>query len=142
MKVLDTIIERCKATLGENLVSIILFGSLARGLEDNRSDIDILLVVNEDVTDDFLKDIRIAILLTYSVKLDMICMSKQDVIDNFEYFSPLFLSFVLGISIVVDDGFFEKEYDTFLHRLKEETITYVERGKIWNLQEISSGILQ
>jgi len=110
MDVVDNVIERCKAALGENLVSIILFGSPARGLEDNRSDIDILLVVNEDVTDDFLKDIRINILLTYSIKLDTICMNKEDVIDNFEHFSPLFLSFVLGVSLLVDNGVFKKDY--------------------------------
>jgi predicted nucleotidyltransferase len=142
MEVVDEVIKRCKATLGENVVSIVLFGSLAHGLEDKRSDIDILLVVNEDISDDFLKDIRMDILLIYSINLDIICMNKQDVIDNFEHFSPLFLSFVLGISILVDTGFFKREYDTFLHRLKGEPITYVERGKIWDLQEISSGILQ
>lgn len=142
IEVLDEVIERCKAILGETLVSIILFGSLARGLQDNRSDIDLLIVVNEDITGDFLKDIRIGILLKYSVNLDIICMSKQDVIDNFEHFSPLFISFVLGVSILVDDDFFEKEYFKFLNQLKKENIKYVEQGKIWDLQEISSGILQ
>jgi predicted nucleotidyltransferase len=142
IEVLDEVIERCKAILGETSVSIILFGSLARGLQDNRSDIDLLIVVNKDITGDFLKDIRIGILLKYSVNLDIICMSKQDVIDNFEYFSPLFISFVLGVSILVDVDFFEKEYFKFLNQLKEENIKYVEQGKIWDLQEISSKILQ
>jgi predicted nucleotidyltransferase len=142
MEGLEDVVERCKTVLGENLVSIVLFGSVARGLEDSRSDIDLLIVVNKDVDSDFLRDIRIEIVLKYSVKLDMILMSKQDVIDNFEHFSPLFLSFVLGVSVLVDDDFFEREYFKFLNKLKEENIKYVEGGKVWDLRKISSGILQ
>ena len=142
MEVLDTVVERCKTILRETLVSVVLFGSVARGLQDSRSDIDVLVVVNRDINSDFLRDIRIEMLLTYSVKLDLILMSKQDVIDNFEHFSPLFLSFALGVSVLVDDGFFEREYIKFLNQLKEENIKYVEGGKVWDLQEISSRILQ
>lgn len=142
MEVLDEVVERCKTILGENLVSVVLFGSVARGLQDSRSDIDLLIVVNKEVNDDFLRDIRIDILLKYSLKLDIIFMSKQDVIDNFEHFSPLFLSFVLGVLILVDDNFFEREYFKFLNQLKEENIRYVEGGRVWDLQKISSEILQ
>jgi hypothetical protein len=59
----------------------------------------------------------------------MIVMSKKDIFDNFEHFSPLFLSFALGITILVDDGFFKKEYFEFLNRLNKENIKYVEGGK-------------
>ena len=141
-EVLDTVVERCKTILGETLVSVILFGSVARGLQDSRSDIDVLVVVNKDINSEFLRDIRIEMLFKYSVKLDLILMNKKDVIDNFEHFSPLFLSFALGISVLVDDGFFEREYVKFLNQLKEEHIKYVEGGKVWDLQEISSRILQ
>jgi predicted nucleotidyltransferase len=142
MEVLDEVVERCKTILGENLVSAVLFGSVARGLQDSRSDIDLLIVVNKEVNDDFLRDIRIDIFLKYSLKLDIIFMSKQDVIDNFEHFSPLFLSFVLGVLILVDDNFFEREYFKFLNQLKEENIRYVEGGRVWDLKKISSEILQ
>jgi predicted nucleotidyltransferase len=142
MKVLEEVVEKCKTALGENLVSIVLFGSVARGLEDSRSDIDLLIVVNKDVKSDLLRDIHIETLLEYSIKLDTMLMSKQDVVDNFEHFSPLFLSFVLGVSVLIDNGFFEKEYSKFLNQLKEENIKYVEGGKVWNLREISSRILQ
>ena len=141
MEVIDEVVERCKTILGETLVSVVLFGSIPRGLQDARSDIDLLIVTEKDVKKDFLKDIWIDFLLKYSVKLDMIVMSRQDVIDNFEHFSPLFLSFALGITILVDDGFFKREYFKFLKRLKEENIKYVEGGKVWNLQKISSEIL-
>lgn len=142
MEVIDEVVERCRTTLGETLVSVVLFGSIPRGLQDARSDIDLLIVTEKDVSKDFLKDIRIDFLLKYTVQLDMIVLSRQDVIDNFEHFSPLFLTFALGITILVDDGFFEREYFGFLKRLKEEDIKYVEGGKVWDLKKISSEILQ
>lgn len=138
MEVLDEFVERCRTILGETLVSVVLFGSIPRGLQDARSDIDLLIVVERNVKDDFIKGIWIDFLLKYSIKLDMIVMNKQDVSDNFNCFSPLFLSFALGITILVDDGFFEREYFGFLKRLKEENIKYVEGGKVWDLKKTSS----
>lgn len=140
--VLNEVVERCKIMLGKTLVSIVLFGSLARGLQDTRSGIDLLIVVEKEVKNDFIKNIWTDFLLEYGVKLDIIVMSKQDVYDNFERFSPLFLSFALGITILYDDGFFKREYFEFLNRLNKENIKYVEGGKVWDLQKISSEILQ
>jgi len=142
MDVLNEVTEQCRKALGKNLVSVVLFGSTARGLQDSRSDIDVLIVVEEEVDNNFFKDIWIDFLMNYGVKLDTIVMAKKDVVDNFNYFSPLFLSFALGITILFDEGFFEKEYFKFLGRLMEENIKYVEGGKVWDLQEISSEILQ
>ncbi|KYK35235.1 MAG: nucleotidyltransferase domain-containing protein [Theionarchaea archaeon] len=142
MDVLNEVTEQCRKALGKNLVSVVLFGSTARGLQDSRSDIDVLIVVEEEVDNNFFKDIWIDLLMNYGVKLDTIVMAKKDVVDNFNYFSPLFLSFALGITILFDEGFFEKEYFKFLGRLKEENIKYVEGGKVWDLQKISSEILQ
>lgn len=142
MEVIDEVVEKCRTILGETLVSVVLFGSISRGLQNARSDIDLLIVTAKDVNKDFLKDIHIDFLLKYTVKLDMIVMSKQDVIDNFEHFSPLFLTFALGITILVDNGFFKKEYFEFLTRLKEENIKYVEGGIVWDLKKVSSEILQ
>lgn len=139
--VVDEVVERCKTILGERLVSVVMFGSVARGIQNARSDIDLLIVVEKEVKKDFLRDIRINFLLKYTVELDMIVMSKQDIIDNFDHFSPLFLSFALGVTILVDDGFFEREYYEFLKRLKEENIKYVEGGKVWDLKKVSSEIL-
>jgi len=140
MEVLDEFVERCRTILGETLVSVVLFGSIPRGLQDARSDIDLLIVVERNVKDDFIKGIWIDFLLKCSIKLET--GYKQDVSDNFNCFSPLFLSFALGITILVDDGFFEREYFGFLKRLKEENIKYVEGGNVWDLKKTSSEILQ
>ncbi len=142
MELLQEIVERCRNALGKNLVSVVLFGSTARGLQDKRSDIDLLVVVEEEVEGDLLKDVRIDLLLNHSVKLDTIILSKKDVVDNFNYFSPLFLSFTLGIIVLIDDGFFKEKYFEFLNKVKEENILYIEGGKTWDLKKISSERLQ
>jgi predicted nucleotidyltransferase len=139
--IVDEVVKQCKTILGETLVSVVMFGSVARGIQNARSDIDLLIVVEKEVKKDFLKDIWTDFLLKYSVELDMIVMTKQDVIDNFDHFSPLFVSFALGVTILVDDGFFEREYFTFLKVLQEEDIKYVEGGKVWDLKKVSSEIL-
>ena len=46
-KELNLITKICEAVLGENLISIILFGSTARGDEKTFSDIDICLIVKK-----------------------------------------------------------------------------------------------
>jgi predicted nucleotidyltransferase len=142
IELLNEVVERCRNALRENLVSVVLFGSVARGLQDSRSDTDLLIVVEEEGKDDYLRDIRIHFLLNHASKLDIIIMDKKDTKDNFKCFSPLFLSFALGITILWDTGFFQREYSKFLSRLKDERIKYVEGGKVWDLQEISSKNLQ
>lgn len=142
IELLDNIVRRCKKALGENLVSVILFGSVARKSYDSRSDIDLLIVVEREVSDDFLREIRMDCLLNSGTKLDTVLLNRKDVTDNFEHFSPLFLSFILGITILFDTGFFREKYSEFLNRVKEEEILYVEGGKVWDLQKISSENLQ
>ncbi len=61
-RLLKIIVDRCKKKIGEDLVSIILFGSLARGDFDGRSDIDLLIVMENDRKEDILKDIRLEFL--------------------------------------------------------------------------------
>lgn len=66
-----------KKKIGEDLVSIILFGSVARGNFDGRSDIELLIVMESDRKEDILKDIRLEFLLRHVVKMDMIVMTKK-----------------------------------------------------------------
>jgi len=50
---LKLVVEACKEVLKENLISIILFGSTARGDSNNYSDIDVCLVVKEYPKEDW-----------------------------------------------------------------------------------------
>lgn len=50
---LTTVVEACKEFLNGNLISIILFGSTARGDSNDCSDIDVCLVVKEYPKEDW-----------------------------------------------------------------------------------------
>jgi predicted nucleotidyltransferase len=50
---LKLVVEVCKEVLNENLISIILFGSTARGDFNDYSDIDVCLVVKEYPKEDW-----------------------------------------------------------------------------------------
>lgn len=46
-KIIEEFIRRCKEKFGEDLISVALFGSYARGTANGKSDIDVLLVVKD-----------------------------------------------------------------------------------------------
>ena len=43
-KILDEFLQKCKQKFGDNLISIILFGSYARGTATEYSDVDLLII--------------------------------------------------------------------------------------------------
>jgi predicted nucleotidyltransferase len=137
-EILKDFVDECKKKFGKELVSIVLFGSMGRGIADTRSDIDLIIVVDGNGKNQILKDIRIEFLLKYEVKLDILLLTKKDVIDNFKAFSPLFSTFALGVDILYDRGFFEKQLKKFGKKLEKTRIRYCEGGKIWDLQKIGS----
>ena len=141
-EILKDFVDECKKKFGKELVSIVLFGSMGRKIADTRSDIDIIIVINRDSKNQMLKDIRIEFLLKYEVKLDILLLTKKDVIDNFKAFSPLFSTFALGLDILYDQGFFEKQLKEFGKKLEKTKIKYYEGGKVWDLQKIGSKSLQ
>ncbi|MHB1653438.1 MAG: nucleotidyltransferase domain-containing protein [Desulfitobacteriaceae bacterium] len=72
--------------LTNNLISIRLYGSVARGNATTESDIDILVVVHEedDMTKEKVWDIAVEVNLEYDVVISTIVMSQR------HYSHPLF----------------------------------------------------
>lgn len=137
-KIVEFFIDACKKEFGENLVSIVSFGSFPRGIATSSSDLDFLVVVNERESEDLIKEIRKDIILKFHIKLDTILMTRKDAEDNFNSFSPLFSSFILGIKIWYDrEDFFKKEFENFLKEMRKTNIKYCEEHRIWDLGEIS-----
>lgn len=141
-EILKDFVDRCKKRIGKDLVSIVLFGSMARGSSDARSDIDLIIVTEGKNKEDNFKDIRINFLLEYETALDILVLTKKEAIENFKAFSPLFSTLVLGVDILYDQGFFEEQLKEFRKKLEKTKIKYCEGGKIWDLQKIGSEILQ
>lgn len=146
-KIIGEFVKRIKGRFGGKLVSVVLFGSRARGTYSRSSDVD-LLVVADGLPDNVqerwetLKDARLEFLLGYGAKVETLLLTRNEVLDNFNSFSPLFSSFVMGSRVFYDKGFFMKEFKNFVKSLSVTRIKYFEGGKKWDLQKISSRILQ
>ncbi len=133
--------RRCVEQYGENLVSVVLFGSEPRGIATQRSDIDFIIVLSKDVGEEIMKNLRLDFLMKFDKKIDTVCLTRNDALDNFERISPLFATLVLGIEILYDKGgFFEKEFKKLTIRIRETKIKYYEGDKLWDLQKICSEI--
>lgn len=133
--------KRCVENYKENLISVVLFGSRSRGVANQRSDLDFIIVLNSDVGEEIIKNIRLEFLLEFGKKIDTVCLTKNDALDNFEGISPLFATLILGIKILYNkDGFFETEFKKLTQRIKETKIKYYEGDKLWDLQKICSEI--
>lgn len=146
-KIVDEFVKRVKERFGDKLVSVVLFGSRARNSYRAGSDVDLLVVAdglpyNVQERWDTLKAARLDFLLKYGTKVETLLLTRNEVLDNFNGFSPLFSSFVIGSRVFYDRGFFMKEFKNFVKRLSATKIKYFEGGKKWDLQKASSRILQ
>jgi predicted nucleotidyltransferase len=85
---LTVIVENCKAVLNENLISIILFGSTARGDDNAHSDIDVCLVVEEYPRNDW----KVAGRIKYKCLSEGVSKSVEPIFleaDDLEFPSPI-----------------------------------------------------
>jgi predicted nucleotidyltransferase len=124
--------------LAYNLVSVVLFGSYARGDMDESSDLDILIILEEyEEIESALIDTCVRIVLDYGVSIAPITWDIEDLNANIKYKSPLFLTLLLGHKIWYDkNNFFENK----IREIKKEEIpefSFVGRHKEWRSSEIS-----
>ncbi|MDI6860100.1 MAG: nucleotidyltransferase domain-containing protein [Methanocellales archaeon] len=105
--VLNEFVDKCKEKFGDDLLSIVLFGSYARGVEHEYSDVD-LLILAKSLPDDWrerdevITDLKIP--FVFERKIDITLIDKNDLADSMKWFDPL----ILGISemhvILYDKG--------------------------------------
>lgn len=123
-----------------NLVSVVLFGSHARNNYTAYSDIDLLVVVNKYPEKDLI-DLRKNFLKNFGKRLDLCILSKEDALNNFRNYSPVFVTFLLGKKILFDRNmFFKKTFDDFIKRIASENIQYCEGNKIWEMKKIAQNL--
>ena len=146
-KILKQIIKDLKLKFNENLVSIVLFGSYARNISEEYSDID-LLVIYENLKFNLKEKNELEFDLSwewqerFNKKIDLTLMSRDDAIANFDAHSPLFSTFVLGIKIFFDkEQFFLKKYTAFLEEMKIEDYFYTDSKNTWDLSQKANDLL-
>lgn len=138
-EILEEFISVSKKKFKENLVSIILFGSYARGTATKYSDIDLLVVVKK-LTENFRKrekmkqEIGEIFFEKFDVIVQSLFMTKEEIKDNLNSYSPLFVTFPLGFKVIYDNNFFMPTFRDFLSRLKEDSFVYYEGRKKWEIK--------
>lgn len=106
--VFDEIVNCYKEYLKDNLVSIVLFGSHARGEAKQTSDYDLFIIARELPAKPFKRIlfIRDALKNRFDEKICIIAKTREEVLSDFP---PLFLNLALdGIILFDRDDFFGK----------------------------------
>jgi len=131
------VIER----FGAKVISIVLFGSVARGTSKKTSDVDILIVMR-DLPErtierhSLLVDMEVEFIKKYHISISPVCLSPED----FKNINPLFYGILVGYKVIYDPDNF---WNNFKNRIKPEIIeqnpeyieTY-ENGKRWMIADI------
>lgn|SRR4030065_2477323 len=135
------LLSEIKSYYGERLISVVIFGSVARGAQRPDSDVDLLIIARglpkgrmnrvrefhtiEDNMDSFLNILKTEGVYTY---ISPIFKTPEEA----EKGSPLFLDMVEDARILFDRRkFFSEVLDKLKSRLKELGAKRVWRGDVW-----------
>jgi len=132
--IMRNIVKRIKHRFGEDLRSIVLFGSMARGDFTESSDIDVLVIV-QDSTDDWRAMDKIVLELAEigfeygrSVHITLTDLSEIEV--SIEHGSPLAFELYDTNKIVFDrDGFFEMQMEKINENMKKWGAKKIRKGE-------------
>ncbi|MDD2665870.1 MAG: nucleotidyltransferase domain-containing protein [Methanocellales archaeon] len=121
--ILKKLLDKCKEKFGVDLISVVLFGSYATGVEHEYSDVD-LLIIAENLSYDWRKRDEIATDLktpfVFEKKMDITLIDKKDLVDSMKWFDPLVLGISEAYVILYDKkGFFGDKMKKFKEKVKE-----------------------
>ncbi|BDB98483.1 nucleotidyltransferase domain-containing protein [Saccharolobus caldissimus] len=138
---LNNMVKIMKEEFKDDLISVILYGSVARGDNRNDSDVDLLIIIKNLPKDSMLKRIRLFETKVedklnldeywkngYYISLSPILKTPEEA----EKISPLYLDMVYDAIILYDKNqFFTKILQKLKERLKELGAERVRIGKKW-----------
>jgi len=135
---INEFVEACKEKFGEDLISIVLFGSYARGNFKESSDVDLLVIAknlpgNVFERDKLIEEIVWNILKRRHIKISPILVEPEEIKIHAKWPNPLFYGILLGYRILFGNEFFEKVMKVVKEGIMEKDPIYIEGGKEWRL---------
>ncbi|MFP3202768.1 MAG: nucleotidyltransferase domain-containing protein [Sulfolobus sp.] len=138
---LNNMLKIMKEEFKDDLISVIVYGSVARGDNRNDSDVDLLIIMKNLPKDSMLKRIRLFETkvedklnldeywkMGYYISLSPVLKTPEEA----EKFSPLYLDMVYDAVILYDRNyFFTRILQKLRDRLKELGAERVRMGKKW-----------
>jgi hypothetical protein len=138
---LNNMLEIMKEEFKDDLISVVVYGSVARGDNRNDSDVDLLIIMKNLPKDSMLKRIRLFETkvedklnldeywkMGYYISLSPVLKTPEEA----EKFSPPYLDMVYDAVILYDSNyFFTRILQKLRDRLKELGAERVRMGKKW-----------
>jgi Nucleotidyltransferase domain. len=138
---LNNMLKIMKEEFKDDLISVVVYGSVARGDNRNDSDVDLLIIMKNLPKDSMLKRIRLFETkvedklnldeywkMGYYISLSPMLKTPEEA----EKFSPLYLDMVYDAVILYDSNyFFTRILQKLRDRLKELGAERVRMGKKW-----------
>ena len=139
-KVLDEFLKKCKEKFGDDLISIILFGSYARGTATEYSDVD-LLVIAKNLPKrridrhKVLRDIVLEFIYKYGINISPILIEPRDL--SSKDINPLICGILTGYKIIYDKNNFWKNYlERIKPVIKRIKPVFIDEEKEWKIADL------
>jgi len=146
---IEEFVKACKREFKKDLVSIVLFGSYARGDFKETSDVDMLVIVKklpESVweRDKLMEKITWKIFLKYNEDLQPILSTTEEIKAAMKNNNPMFFGILLGYRILMDrEGFFERSLKEIVAKnIMKNPPLFVYGDKRWRLEKIAKSLLR
>jgi len=122
---------------GPRVVSVTMFGSRVKGGARHDSDYDMIIVMEEldsnpNLRDEFVASAVSNILLASGIRISPVVLTRTEATSEAENGSPLLASILSGYEILYDPARFMAGLLDLTKRSRT-SLTYVERGRAWNL---------
>jgi len=132
-------VKECKKKFGKDLVSVILFGSYARGNWKEESDIDLLVVVKGKLPP--FKERHKLLEGTISKILKKYCLRVMPIISSVEelnpkYLNPLLLGILVGHIVLVGKEFWRDFLFELKPTIKKFDPIYIEGETKWRVKDL------